>query len=149
MSGGAAVWGPEEILAVLPHRPPFLFVDHVEIVAPGKAAVGWKTVRPDEWYLSGHFPGRPIMPGVLILEAMAQVGGLALLSLPEFAGRLALFGGVERARFRRLVVPGDTLRMEVEILRRLGHTGKAHASATVDGERAAESDLTFAAPPGG
>ena len=132
------------IMQVLPHRPPFLLVDRVQITDPGRAAVGWKAVGANEPYLAGHFPGRPVMPGVLILEAMAQVGGVALLSVPEFRGQLALLGGVEHARFRRVVVPGDTLRLEVEVTRRVGRVGKARGIATVEGARAAEAELTFA-----
>lgn len=132
------------IMRILPHRPPFLFVDRVEITVPGRSAVGWKAVSANEPYFVGHFPGHPVLPGVLILEAMAQVGGVVLLSLPEFAGRLAYFGGIEQARFRRQVVPGDTLRLEVELTRRLGRVGRARAVATVTGERAAEAVLSFA-----
>jgi 3-hydroxyacyl-[acyl-carrier-protein] dehydratase len=133
-----------DVLAVLPHRPPFLFVDRIEECVPGEHAVGIKCVSGNEPFFAGHFPGRPVMPGVLILEALAQVGAVALLSLPEFAGRIALFGGVDRVRFRRVVVPGDVLRLEVRITRRLGPAGKGHGVATVAGERAAEGDLTFA-----
>jgi 3-hydroxyacyl-[acyl-carrier-protein] dehydratase len=147
--GQGSVPGPTEldaaaIMQVLPHRPPFLFVDRVAITAPGRSAKGWKAVGGNEPYLAGHFPGRPVFPGVLILEAMAQVGGVALLSLPEFQGRLALLGGVEQARFRRPVGVGDTLCLEVEVTRRLGRVGKAHGVASVQGERVAEADLTFA-----
>jgi 3-hydroxyacyl-[acyl-carrier-protein] dehydratase len=133
----------QAILAILPHRPPFLFVDRAEIREPGRSAVGWKAVGANEPYLAGHFPGRPILPGVLVLEAMAQVGAVALLSLPAFAGRLALFAGIDKARFRRPVVPGDTLRLEVEVTRRVGRTGKAHGLAWVGEDRVAEADLGF------
>ena len=141
-SGGAL--GPEEILRILPHRPPFLFVDRILGCEPGVRAVGIKCVAHNEPFFTGHFPGRPIMPGVLIIEALAQVGAIALLSLPDFAGRIALFGGVDDVRFRRPVVPGDVLRLELEITRRVGRLGKGRGLATVDGERAAEAELTFA-----
>lgn len=136
--------GPEEILRVLPHRPPFLFVDRIVSCEPGVRAEGVKCVAHNEPFFAGHFPGRPIMPGVLIIEALAQVGAIALLSLPEFAGRIALFGGVDDVRFRRPVVPGDVLHLEVEITRRVGRLGKGRGLATVNGERAAEGELTFA-----
>jgi len=134
----------EEVLRILPHRPPFLFVDRVESHEPGLRAVGIKCVAANEPFFAGHFPGRPIMPGVLILEALAQVGAIAILTLPEFAGRIALFGGVNDVRFRRPVLPGDTLRLEVEIVKRRGRLGVGRGSATVDGARAAEAELTFA-----
>ncbi len=139
----------QEILRLLPHRPPFLFVDRLESCEPGRRAVGIKCVATNEPFFQGHFPGRPIFPGVLLLEALAQVGAVALLSLPEYAGRIAYFGGVDRVRFRRLVVPGDVLRLEVEIVRRHGRLGKGRGVATVDGARAAEADLTFAVEAGG
>ena len=139
----------QEILRLLPHRPPFLFVDRLEACEPGQRAVGIKCVAANEPFLQGHFPGRPIFPGVLLLEALAQVGAVALLSLPEYAGRIAYFGGVDRVRFRRPIVPGDVLRLEVEITRRHGRLGKGHGVATVDGARAAEADLTFAVEAGG
>lgn len=141
--------GPKEILTILPHRPPFLFVDRIESLEPGIRACGIKCVSANEPYFVGHFPGQPIMPGVLLIEAMAQVGAVALLSLPAFAGRMALFGGVEKARFRRPVVPGDTLRLEVEIVRRISRLGKGHGRVLVGDVVAAEADLTFAITDGG
>jgi len=135
--------GPEDVLRILPHRPPFLFIDRVESHEPGLRAVGIKCVSANEPFFAGHFPGRPIMPGVLLLEALAQVGAVAILTLPEFAGRIALFGGVDDVRFRRPVVPGDVLRLEVEIVRRRGRAGVGRGMATVAGERAAEAELTF------
>ena len=141
---GAGAWTAEQLLEVLPHRPPFLFVDRILACEPGVRAVGVKCVAANEPFFAGHFPGRPIMPGVLIVEALAQVGAVALLSLPEFHGRVALFGGVDDVRFRRPVVPGDVLRLEVEITRRVRRLGKGRGVATVDGQRACEAELTFA-----
>ncbi len=140
----ASAWSLEQILEILPHRPPFLFVDRILECEPGLRAVGEKCVAANEPFLAGHFPGRPIMPGVLIVEALAQVGAVALLSLPDYRGKLALFGGVDEVRFRRPVVPGDVLRLEVEITRRMGRLGKGRGRATVGGERACEAVLTFA-----
>ena len=134
----------EDILRILPHRPPVLFIDRILAYEPGVRAVGLKCVAGNEPFFAGHFPGRPILPGVLMLEALAQVGAIAILTLPEFAGRLALFGGVDDARFRRPVVPGDVLQLEVEIVRRRGRLGVGRGVATVGGERAAEASLTFA-----
>ncbi len=141
---GAGAWTAEQLQGVLPHRPPFLFVDRILSCEPGVRAVGVKCVAANEPFFAGHFPGRPIMPGVLIIEALAQVGAVALLSLPEFRGRVALFGGVDDVRFRHPVVPGDVLRLEVEITRRMRRLGKGRGVATVDGQRACEGELTFA-----
>lgn len=137
----------DEILQVLPHRYPFLLVDRILALEPGRRAVGRKCVSANEPFFQGHFPGRPIMPGVLILEAMAQVGACAVLSLPENRGRLALFAGADRVRWRRPVVPGDCLEIEVEIVAVRGSVGKGRARATVDGQLAAEAELSFALRP--
>lgn len=133
-----------EIERLLPHRYPFLLVDRLVELEPGKRAVGLKNVTRNEPFFQGHFPGRPIMPGVLIIEALAQVGALAILSLEEFRGKMGLFGGIDQARFRRQVVPGDQLRLEVEVLRLRGRVGKVMARAWVGPELAAEGELTFA-----
>lgn len=132
------------ILATIPHRYPFLLVDRIVELEPGRRAVGLKNVSANEWFFEGHFPGNPIMPGVLIVEALAQVGAMAALRGPEHAGKLGLFAGIDKLRFRRQVVPGDQLRLEVELTRLRGPVGKAHAVATVEGEVAAEGELTFA-----
>jgi 3-hydroxyacyl-[acyl-carrier-protein] dehydratase len=133
-----------EIEAILPHREPFLLIDEVVELEPGSRVVARKRVRPDEWYLSGHFPGRPIMPGVLIVEAMAQTGAVAVLSEEENRGRLALFAGIDGVRFKRIVVPGDELELTCDLEKVRGPIGKGRAEARVDGELAARGTLTFA-----
>jgi 3-hydroxyacyl-[acyl-carrier-protein] dehydratase len=136
--------GRAEIEAILPHREPFLLIDEVVELELGVRAVARKTVREDEWYLAGHFPGRPIMPGVLIVEAMAQTGAVAVLSEEENRGRLALFAGIDDVRFKRLVQPGDELELTCVLERVRGPIGKGRATAHVDGELAARGTLTFA-----
>lgn len=136
--------GPVAIRELIPHRYPFLLVDRVEEVEPGVRAVGIKNVTQNEPFFQGHFPGYPVMPGVLIVEAMAQVGAVGVMTLEEFRGKLALFAGIDGVRFRRQVVPGDVLRMEVEISRLKGRVGRGKGSATVNGERVCEAELMFA-----
>ena len=136
--------GRAEIEAILPHREPFLLIDEVVELELGVRAVARKTVRADEWYLAGHFPGRPIMPGVLIVEAMAQTGAVAVLSEEENRGRLALFAGIDDVRFKRLVQPGDELELTCVLERIRGPIGKGRATAHVAGELAARGTLTFA-----
>ncbi|MFB6365861.1 3-hydroxyacyl-[acyl-carrier-protein] dehydratase [Paenibacillus tianmuensis] len=133
-----------QILETLPHRYPFLLVDRIESVEEGQKAVGIKNVSINEPFFQGHFPGFPVMPGVLIVEAMAQVGAVAMLSVPDFKGKIAFLAGIDGARFRRQVVPGDQLRIEVSITKLKGVIGKGQAVAYVDGELAAEAELTFA-----
>jgi 3-hydroxyacyl-[acyl-carrier-protein] dehydratase len=136
--------GRAEIEAILPHRDPFLLIDEVVELQPGARVVARKSVRPDEWYLEGHFPGRPIMPGVLIVEAMAQAGAVAVLAEEENRGRLALFAGIDDVRFKRLVQPGDVLDLTCDLERVRGPVGRGRATARVDGELAARGTLTFA-----
>jgi 3-hydroxyacyl-[acyl-carrier-protein] dehydratase len=132
------------IEAILPHREPFLLIDEVLELVPGERAVALKRVREDEWYLRGHFPGRPVMPGVLIVEAMAQTGAVAVLSEEENRGRIALFAGIDDTRFKRIVEPGDELQLECTLEQVRGPIGKGKARATVDGQLAARGTLTFA-----
>ena len=134
----------KEIQNILPHRYPFLLVDRIEEMEIGKKAIGIKNVSVNEPFFQGHFPGNPIMPGVLIVEAMAQVGGIAILSMEEYKGKLAVFAGIDKLRFRRQVIPGDVLRMEVELIAIKRNIGKAKALALVEGKIACEGELMFA-----
>jgi len=131
------------IETILPHREPFLMIDEVLELEPGERVVARKLVREDEWYLRGHFPGRPVMPGVLIVEAMAQTGAVAVLSEEENRGRIALFAGIDDTRFKRIVEPGDELELECRLEQVRGPIGKGRARATVDGQLAARGTLTF------
>ena len=135
-----------DIMRILPHRYPFLLVDRVIELEPGKRAVGIKNVTANEPQFTGHFPGRPIMPGVLMIEALAQTCGVAVLTLDEYRGKIGLFAGIDDVRFRRLVQPGDTLRMEVTVEKLRGMFGRARAVATVDGEVAVEGTLSIVIP---
>lgn len=134
----------KEIMEIIPHRQPFLLVDTIEELEPGRRAVGKKCVTYNEPFFGGHFPQEPIMPGVLIIEALAQVGAVISLSMPENKGKLAIFGGIDKARFRRKVVPGDVLTLEVELIRQKGPIAIAKATASVDGKTAASAELTVA-----
>ena len=127
----------------LPHRDPFLFVSELRSVDPGRSAAGAWQLTGEEPFFAGHVPGRPTLPGVLMVESLAQLGAVAVLSDPAFAGKLPLFGGIERARFRRQVVPGDLLELEVTLGRMSARAGKGSGRATVDGKLACEADLLF------
>lgn len=136
-----------QIAEILPHRYPFALVDKITDYQPGVWARGVKCVTLNEPFFHGHFPGQPVMPGVLILEALAQTGAVVALSLPENRGKLALFGGVKQARFRRQVVPGDVLTLECELVEQHGPMGIGKATAWVDGVRAVNAELTFVIAP--
>jgi 3-hydroxyacyl-[acyl-carrier-protein] dehydratase len=133
----------EQLQQIIPHRYPFLLIDKVVELEPGKRAVAEKCVSMGEPHFQGHFPGKPVMPGVLIIEAMAQTGAVALLSTEQDKGRIALFAGIDDARFRRQVVPGDVLRLEVEIVKMRGAVGKGDARAYVGEHLACEATLWF------
>ena len=134
----------EEIKEIIPQREPFLMIDEVEEYVPGESATAYKNVSADEYYFKGLFPGNPIMPGVLIVESLAQTGAVAILSMEENKGKNALFGGIDKLRFKRQVVPGDRLKLEVKIIKRKGPIGIGEAIATVDGKVAVKGELTFA-----
>jgi 3-hydroxyacyl-[acyl-carrier-protein] dehydratase len=139
-------WEAAEIMRVIPHRYPFLLIDRVLELERGKRVVAVKSVTANEPQFTGHFPGRPIMPGVLMVEALAQAGAVAVLSLPENHGNLALFAAIDDCRFRRTVLPGDTLRLEVTVEKLSRMFGRARAIATVEGEVAVEATLSFIIP---
>ena len=134
----------EQIKEIIPHRPPFLLVDKITDFEPGAWAKGIKAVTVNEPFFAGHFPEYHVMPGVLILEALAQVGAVAILSLPEYKGKIAFFGGIKNARFKKQVRPGDVLELSCELTQRRGPVGFGKAVAKVDGKVAAQGELTFA-----
>lgn len=134
----------DEIKKIIPQREPFLMIDEVEEYIPGQSAIAYKYVDENEWYFKGHFPGNPIMPGVLIAESLAQTGAVAILSMEENKDKNALFGGIDKMRFKKMVVPGDKLKLEVKIIKQKGPIGIGEALATVDGKVAAKGELTFA-----
>jgi 3-hydroxyacyl-[acyl-carrier-protein] dehydratase len=141
----SALLGRAQIEEIIPHRDPFLFLDEVLELEPGRRVVARKLVRGDEWFFPGHFPGRPIMPGVIIVEALAQAGAVAVLSEEANRGKLALFAGIDGVRFKRIVSPGDDLTLTCEVESVRGPIGRGPATATVGGEVAARGTLTFAA----
>jgi 3-hydroxyacyl-[acyl-carrier-protein] dehydratase len=135
-----------DIMRIIPHRYPFLLVDRVVELEPGRRVVGIKAVTANEPQFAGHFPGRPIMPGVLMVEALAQTAAVAVMTLDEYRGKLGLFAGIDGCRFRRMVVPGDTLRLEVTVEKLRGMFGRVRGVATVDGEVAVEATLSIIIP---
>ncbi|MCI8634762.1 MAG: 3-hydroxyacyl-ACP dehydratase FabZ [Eubacterium sp.] len=134
----------KQIMEIIPHRQPFLLVDTIEELEPGIRAVGKKCVSYNEPFFSGHFPKEPVMPGVLIIEAMAQAGAVAILSKPENKGRTAYFAGISQAKFKQKVIPGDVLTLELEIIKEKGPIGIGRGTAKIDGRLVASAELTFA-----
>ena len=136
--------GKNEIKQIIPQREPFLMIDKVEEYVPGESAIAYKNVDINEWYFKGHFPGNPVMPGVLIIESLAQTGAVAILSMEENKGKNVLFGGIDKMRFRKIAVPGDKLKLEVKIIKRKGPMGIGEAIATVEDKVVAKVELKFA-----
>ncbi|WP_273327345.1 3-hydroxyacyl-ACP dehydratase FabZ [Vallitalea guaymasensis] len=134
-----------EIQKIIPHRYPFLLVDRITEMEPGKRARGYKNVTMNDYFFAGHFPEEPVMPGVLIVEALAQVGAVTMLSLEEYKGKTAYFGGINKTKIRRKVVPGDRLDLEIDIIKQKGPVGVGKVVASVDGEIAVTGELTFIA----
>src|SRR5580704_12436370 len=149
MVGNLAAMEMPEPVDVLPHRTPFLFVTSVTAVEPGQSASGRWELDGTEPFFAGHFPGRPTLPGVLMVESLAQLGAIAVLTDPRYEGKLPLFGGIERARFRRQVLPGDTLELTVTLDRMSARAGKGHGTASVGGQTACEAELLFVIVDGG
>lgn len=134
----------KEIKEIIPQREPFLMIDEVEEYTPGEKAIAYKNVDINEWYFKGHFPGKPIMPGVLIAESLAQAGAIAILSMEENKGKNALFAGIDKMKFKKMVVPGDRLKLKVNIIKRKGPIGVGEGIATVNGNLVAKGEFTFA-----
>jgi len=138
-----APFGRDVIEMILPHRDPFLFVDEVLELEPGARVVARTQIRGDEWFLTGHFPGRPVVPGVIMVEALAQACAIPVLVMPEIHGKLPLFAGIDKIRFKRIVSPGDTLTMTCEVFAARAHVGKGAVEARVDGQLAVRGTLMF------
>lgn len=134
----------QDIEKIIPQREPFLMIDEVENYVPGESATAYKYVNEEEWYFKGHFPGNPIMPGVLITESLAQTGAVAILGMEENKGKNVLFGGIDKMKFKKIVIPGDKLKLEVRIIKRKGPIGVGEAIATVNEKLVAKGELTFA-----
>lgn len=133
----------EQIKEIIPHRDPFLLIDEIIEMEVGVSVVATKHIKEDEFWFKGHFPEQPVTPGVLLVEMLAQAGAVAMLSIPENKGKIGFFGKIDNAKFRRMVLPGDDLRLEVEIIKRKGPIGVGKAIATVDGEKAVTCEITF------
>ncbi len=138
------VYNKEQIMEIIPHRDPFLLIDEVNEIEPGKRVKAKKYIKAEDFWFKGHFPEHPVTPGVLMIEMLAQAGCVAMLALPENKGRLGFFAGIDKAKFKRQVVPGDTLELEVEIIKVKGPIGVGKGIATVDGQKAVTAEITFA-----
>lgn len=143
-----ALMDKKQIEEIIPHRDPFMLIDEIVELEPGKRVVAKKHLKEDEFWFRGHYPGHPVQPGVLIIEMLAQAGGVCVLSMPEYKGKIPLFAGIDKAKFRRQVLPGETLTLEVEMIKLRSTAGIGKATATVNGERAATAEITFAILPG-
>jgi 3-hydroxyacyl-[acyl-carrier-protein] dehydratase len=138
------IMNKEAIKAIIPHRDPFMLIDEITQLDPGKHVVALKHLKEDEYWFKGHFPGHPVQPGVLMIEMLAQAGAVCVLSMPENKGKIAFFAGIEKARFRRMVYPGETLTLEVTLTKFRGPVGFGTAVATVDGQKAVTAEISFA-----
>ena len=138
------IMNKEAIKAIIPHRDPFMLIDEITQLDPGKHVVALKHLKEDEFWFKGHFPGQPVQPGVLMIEMLAQAGAVCVLSMPENKGKIAFFAGIEKARFRRMVYPGETLTLEVTLTKFRGPVGFGTAVATVDGQKAVTAEISFA-----
>jgi len=137
------MWDINAIMKIIPHRPPFLLIDKITDMVEGQSVTAIKNVSMNEPFFVGHFPQEPVMPGVLIVEAMAQAGAFCILSMPDYAGKIAYFGGLDKVKFRRKVVPGDVLTLSVEIVKLKNIAGIGKGVAMVDGQKVAEAEFTF------
>ncbi len=138
------VYNKEQIMEIIPHRDPFLLIDEINEMEPGKRVVATKYIKEDEFWFKGHFPDYPVTPGVLMIEMLAQAGAAAMLVLPENKGKLGLFAGIDKAKFKKQVMPGDVLKLEVEIIKVKGPIGIGKGLVTVDGQKAVSAEITFA-----
>lgn len=138
------VYNKEQIMEIIPHRDPFLLIDEINEIEPGNRVVATKYIKKEDFWFKGHFPDYPVTPGVLMIEMLAQAGAAAMLILPENKGKIGLFAGIDKAKFKRQVVPGDTLKLEVEIIKVRGPIGVGKGIATVNGEKAVTAEITFA-----